>query len=201
MKDAYSFDRDEDGHARVVPRSCTRRTSGSSTAAGWIYVIVEADPGPDRRRRQPRVHGVARASARTCSSNARTATTWPTRRPRGRRRRSRRARGPQPLTEIDTPNTPTIESLAALLGVEPSQTLKCVMFDVAGTATAVLVPGDREVNEDKLEQARLPGEGAPVRGRRLRDARVREGLRRPAGVRRGRRRSSPTSRSAAARTG
>ena len=69
--------------------------------------------------------------------------------------------GTAPLTEVDTPDTPTIESLAALLNVEPSQTLKCMMFDVAGTTTAVLVPGDREVNVDKLGKLVFPAKVRP----------------------------------------
>ena len=57
---------------------------------------------------------------------------------------------------MDTPGAATIETLAALLGIEASQTLKCMMFDVNGRTAAVLVPGDREVNEDKLERLDFP---------------------------------------------
>ena len=64
--------------------------------------------------------------------------------------------GIESLAEIDTPNTPTIDALAALLGVEPSRTLKCLMFDVGGRTVAVLVPGDREVNVEQAREARLP---------------------------------------------
>ena len=68
------------------------------------------------------------------------------------------------------------------------------MFDVGRTRTvAVLVPGDREVNEKKLAQPVLPRGRAAVRRRRTsRRAGLREGLRRTAGVRRGRRACSPT---------
>ena len=76
--------------------------------------------------------------------------------------------GSEPLTEVDTPETPTIETLATFLGIEASRTLKCVLFDVGGRTVAVLVPGDREVNVNKLEQARLPGAGPAARRRRLR---------------------------------
>ena len=57
------------------------------------------------------------------------------------------------------------------------------MFDAGGRVVAVLVPGDREVSEKKLE-AVLPRGGPSVRRRGVRGARVREGVRRPAGVRR-----------------
>ena len=45
MKDAYSFDRDEEGMRALVRRDAARRTGGSSTGAGSTYVVVEAEPG------------------------------------------------------------------------------------------------------------------------------------------------------------
>ena len=90
--------------------------------------------------------------------------------------------GHEELTVLDTPDTPTIETLCALLGIEASQTLKCIMFDVGGTTVAVLVPGDREVNEAKLERLVFPAGRPAVHGRGLRRARVRQGVRRAAGV-------------------
>ena len=108
----------------------------------------------------------------------------PTPRPPGRWRPEPAGEGTQPLIEVDTPDTPTIESLAALLDVDPSQTLKCVMFDVAGTTTAVLVPGDREVNVDKLGKIVFPAKVRPFDEDDFARARVREGLRGTAGLRR-----------------
>jgi prolyl-tRNA synthetase len=64
--------------------------------------------------------------------------------------------GSEPLEVLDTPDTATIDALCEFLGCDASQTLKCVMFDVGGRGVAVLVPGDREVNEAKLEQLVFP---------------------------------------------
>jgi prolyl-tRNA synthetase len=68
--------------------------------------------------------------------------------------------GTEPLVVLDTPDTPTIESLCALLGCEASETMKCIMFEAGDAMVAVLVPGDREVNEAKLERLLFP---QPVR--------------------------------------
>jgi prolyl-tRNA synthetase len=70
--------------------------------------------------------------------------------------------GTEPLTEIDTPDTPTIASLATLLGVDPSRTLKVVLFDAGGATIAVLVAGDREVNVDKLRKLVFPAKVRPL---------------------------------------
>ena len=67
-----------------------------------------------------------------------------------------------PLEVMDTPNTPTIDSLVALLnekfggGYTGASTLKNVMLMADEKAISVLVPGDREVDLKRL-QANLPG--------------------------------------------
>ncbi|MFJ4536532.1 proline--tRNA ligase [Streptomyces tibetensis] len=53
--------------------------------------------------------------------------------------------------DIPTPDTPTIETLAAHLGVPASATLKNLLVKVDGEIVAVGVPGDREVDMDKVE--------------------------------------------------
>ncbi len=154
MKDAYSFDRDEDGmresyrvmyevYERVVER------------CRLDFVIVEADPG--------QIGGgvnhefMARASVGEdlfveCEHGDYFADT-----------EAARPRAPEPagepteqMTLLDTPDTATIEALAAFLRRPASQMLKCVLFDVGGRTTAVLVPGDREVSVNKLEKLVFP---------------------------------------------
>lgn len=68
---------------------------------------------------------------------------------------------PAPVThpameELDTPDTPTIESLAAHLGVPASATLKNLLVKVDGEIVAVGVPGDREVDLGKLSDHLAP---------------------------------------------
>ncbi|MFF2504785.1 proline--tRNA ligase [Streptomyces sp. NPDC058067] len=60
------------------------------------------------------------------------------------------------VEELDTPDTPTIETLAAHLGVEASATLKNLLVKVDGEIVAVGVPGDREVDLGKLGEHLAP---------------------------------------------
>jgi prolyl-tRNA synthetase len=160
MKDAYSLDRDEDG-MRESYRIMYEAYERVFDRLGLDIVIVEADPG--------QIGGgvnhefMARAQVGEdlfveCEHGDYLADTEAARPmapdPAGE--------GTEPLVEVDTPDTPTIESLARFLGVEPSATLKCVMFDVAGTTAAVLVPGDREVSVNKLEKLVFPAKVRPL---------------------------------------
>ncbi|WP_127355984.1 proline--tRNA ligase [Actinacidiphila soli] len=61
-----------------------------------------------------------------------------------------------PVEELDTPDTPTIETLAAHLGVPASATLKNLLVKVDGEITAIGVPGDREVDLGKLAEHLAP---------------------------------------------
>ncbi|MEU9624039.1 proline--tRNA ligase [Streptomyces sp. NPDC048155] len=61
-----------------------------------------------------------------------------------------------PVEELDTPDTPTIETLAAHLGVPAAETLKNLLVKVDGEIVAVGVPGDREVDLGKLGEHLAP---------------------------------------------
>ncbi|MFI5634886.1 proline--tRNA ligase [Streptomyces sp. NPDC051664] len=61
-----------------------------------------------------------------------------------------------PVEELDTPDTPTIETLAAHLGIPASATLKNLLVKVDGEIVAVGVPGDREVDLGKLGEHLAP---------------------------------------------
>jgi prolyl-tRNA synthetase len=67
---------------------------------------------------------------------------------------------PGPVQVLDTPDTPTIETLAARLGVPASATLKNLLVMAGDEVVAVGVPGDREVDMRRLAAALAP---APVR--------------------------------------
>ncbi|MFN3715424.1 MAG: proline--tRNA ligase [Thiobacillus sp.] len=56
----------------------------------------------------------------------------------------------EPLREIDTPKQTSCEEVAALLGVELTRTVKCVVYKAGEHLVAALVRGDHEVNEVKL---------------------------------------------------
>lgn len=62
------------------------------------------------------------------------------------------------LEELDTPNTPTIDLLVAVMnekfggGYTAADTLKNIMVVADGRALAVLVPGDREVDLKRMQE-------------------------------------------------
>lgn len=69
---------------------------------------------------------------------------------------------PPAIEILDTPNTPTIESLVEVMNskyqanITATDTLKNILLIADGTPICVLVPGDREVDLKRL-QANLPG--------------------------------------------
>ena len=62
------------------------------------------------------------------------------------------------IEELDTPDTPTIETLAEHLGVPASATLKNLLVKVDGEIAAVGVPGHREVDLGKLAEHLAPAQ-------------------------------------------
>ncbi|HYY07466.1 MAG TPA: His/Gly/Thr/Pro-type tRNA ligase C-terminal domain-containing protein, partial [Actinomycetota bacterium] len=62
----------------------------------------------------------------------------------------------EPLTEVDTPGAVTIDLMTQAMGLPAEATMKCILFDVEGRSIAVLVPGDREINEEKLARLHFP---------------------------------------------
>jgi prolyl-tRNA synthetase len=60
----------------------------------------------------------------------------------------------QPMTEVETPNTTTIETLANHLGITKAQTAKAVFFKGgSGKFVFAVIRGDLDVNETKLRKA------------------------------------------------
>jgi prolyl-tRNA synthetase len=159
MKDAYSFDRDEEGmHASyAVMMDAYRRVFDR---CGLDHVVVEADPGTiggGTNHEFMAIAGVGEDLYVACPNGDYLADT-----------EAATPKPPEPLAEVDlermvevlTPGAGTIAEVAQQLGRPGSQMLKVVMFDAGGTAVAALVPGDREVNEVKLERRFFP---TPVR--------------------------------------
>jgi len=151
MKDAYSFDRDEEGmrrsyqamydaYGRVFTRSgCTWRAVEADTGliGGDVSheFMVTAEVGED---------DIAFCGGCDYAANVTLAAY-------------RRAEPPQSegkaAEKVHTPEKGTIEEVSSFLGLEPRRFVKCLMFLVEDRAAAVLVPGDREANEIKLERA------------------------------------------------
>jgi prolyl-tRNA synthetase len=158
MKDAYTFDRDEDGMARSY-RVMYDAYVRVFDRLGLEYVVVEAEPGQiggDINHEYMARAEVGEDRFVECEHGDYLAD-WKAATPRP----------PEPapagtarLEVVDTPNAATIEAVASLLGRPEHQLLKTMMYDAGGGSVAVLVPGDREVEEAKLERAFFP---TPVR--------------------------------------
>ena len=155
MKDAYSFDRDEDGMAesyRIMYEAYERIFQ----RLGIDHVIVEADPGTiggDINHEFMALADVGEDLFVRCVNGDYLADT-----------EAATPQAPEPLVhstldpmvEVDTPGAATIELVSAQLGVDEHETLKNIMFDVDGQTVAVLVPGDREVSQKKLARLHFP---------------------------------------------
>ncbi|HEY2965744.1 MAG TPA: proline--tRNA ligase, partial [Actinomycetota bacterium] len=159
MKDAYTFDRDEEGMAAAydVMLQAYRRVFDR---CGLSYIVVDAEPG--------QIGGgvnhefMARADVGEdlfveCV-NGDYLADWKAATPQPPHPVS--GDGAAPLEKVHTPDAATIDAVSELLDVPADRTLKTMLFDAGGETVAVLVPGDREVEEAKIERLLFP---APVR--------------------------------------
>jgi prolyl-tRNA synthetase len=155
MKDAYSFDRDEDG-MRASYDQMLRAYERVFDRCRLEYVAVEADPGTIGGGVNHEFMAIADVGEDTlvrCANGDYLADTEAaTPRPPA----PLEAPELQPLVDVRTPGAATIEAVVAHLGVDPSGTLKCMLYDAGGAVVAVLLPGDREVNERKLGRLYFP---------------------------------------------
>ena len=155
MKDAYSLDRDEvgmgesyqamyDAYVKVFDR------------LGLDYVVVEADPGQIGGGVNHEFMALADVGedlfVRCENGDYLADTEAATPRPPD----AATDEELPPLTEVETPGAVTIELMSEQMGLPAEATMKCILFDVAGRSVAVLVPGDREVNEEKLAACTSP---------------------------------------------
>ncbi|MEU1479274.1 proline--tRNA ligase [Streptomyces sp. NPDC001668] len=149
MKDSYSFDTEEEGLAQsyALHRQAYQKVFAR---LGLDYRICAATAGAMGGSKSEEFLAPAEAGEDTfadcpnCDFAANTEAIAYELKPVD-------AAGVPALEEIPTPDTPTIETLAAHLGVEASQTLKNLLVKVDGEIVAVGVPGDREVDMDKVE--------------------------------------------------
>ncbi|MFE1075369.1 proline--tRNA ligase [Streptomyces sp. NPDC058783] len=149
MKDSYSFDVADEGLAEsyALHRAAYQRiferlgldyrivaaTAGAMGGSKSEEFLAPAGAGEDTFADCPNCDYAANTEAITYTLTPVEATDVPA------------------AEDIPTPDTPTIETLAASLGVEASATLKNLLVKVDGEIVAVGVPGDREVDMDKVE--------------------------------------------------
>jgi prolyl-tRNA synthetase len=160
MKDAYSLDRDDDG-MRASYQVMYDAYVKVFDRIGLEYVIVEADPGQIGGGVNHEFMALAdvgedlfvRCEHGDYLADTEAATPAPP--------EPATEEGLQPLTEVETPGAVTIELMSEQMGIATEATMKCILFDVEGRTVAVLVPGDREVNEEKLARAHFPARVRP----------------------------------------
>jgi prolyl-tRNA synthetase len=150
MKDGYSFDRDEEGMRRSY-QAMYDAYGRVFTRAGCTWRAVEADTGliggdVSHEFMVPAEVGeddIAWCEACDYAANVTLAAY--------RRAEPTHGEGKAP-EKVHTPDKRTIEDVSSFLALEPKRFVKCLMFLVEDKPVAVLVPGDREANEIKLER-------------------------------------------------
>ena len=91
---------------------------------------------------------------------------------------------PRPLEAVPTPEAPTIEAVAAYLGVPTSQTLKAVFYTTAeGEVIFAVIRGDLSINEVKLSNLLGGTTLRPASEEELREKGIVAGYASPIGVR------------------
>jgi len=149
MKDAYSFDADEAGLDESY-NTMYKAYCKIFDRLGLDYIIVDADSGAmgGSGSQEFMVKSVVGEDAicycTECSyaANEEKASTIP----------------PEPakdfemkeVEKIHTPDVKTIEELMGFMNSEPSSFAKTILYDIDGKIVAVMVRGDREINETKL---------------------------------------------------
>ena len=151
MKDAYSFDADEDG-LDASYQAMVQGYKNIFERSGLPAVMVDADSGPIGGKDSQEFVLLADAGEDTIvmcqgchyAANVEKAVfTKP-----GQERDA-----PLPLEEVHTPGVKTIEELARFLEIPTSKTLKAVFYVADGDVVFVTIRGDLEVNEIKLSRS------------------------------------------------
>ena len=150
MKDAYSFDKDEagldasyqkmyDAYCRIFTRlgldfTVVDADSGAMGGSGSQEFMVKAAVGED---------GIAYCDACGYAANYEKAACIPV--------EKAFPEGDAPMEKVATPDVHTIEELVQFFGTEPHVFAKTILYKADEKYVAVMVRGDREINEVKLK--------------------------------------------------
>lgn len=152
MKDAYSFDTDEEG-AEISYRKMFDAYNRIFTRCGLKFRPVEADTGS--------IGGSFSHEFLVTADSGEDAMVYCTRCdyaanlekaevPRPEQKQAN-AKDFLPLEEVCTPDVRTIEEVCAFLNVTPQDVIKTLIFNADGKPIAILIRGDEEVNEIKVK--------------------------------------------------
>lgn len=151
MKDAYSFDVDENGldqQYKAMYDAYTRIFN----RCGLYFKPVEADSGAIGGSNSHEFMALADAGeadvihCKSCDYAANIEIGKP-----GLIKQE--AEALKDLEKVDTPNAKTIEAVAEQLHLPMDKTIKAVVFNVGGKVVLAVVRGDHEVNEIALQHA------------------------------------------------
>lgn len=159
MKDAYSFDIDDEGLENSYQKMHAAYTA-IFERLGLKFRVVWADSGEIGGSKSQEFHvladsgedAIAYSDKDDYASNIETAVTLP---PAGDR-----PAASQSLEKVETPGARSIEALCEMLGVTPQQTLKTLIVDGTDGPVALALRGDHELNAVKAQK--LQGVASPL---------------------------------------
>lgn len=148
MKDAYSFDVDEEGldksykimyeaYRRIFDRlgldyTVVDADSGAMGGSGSQEFMVKSPIGEDAICFCDACGYAANEEKATCKEGEADTSAE------------------LPIEKIQTPNAKTIEELVAFLNTTPDKFVKTILYNIDGKIVAAMVRGDRDINETKL---------------------------------------------------
>jgi prolyl-tRNA synthetase len=159
MKDAYSFDLDEDG-MRVAYQKMHAAYTAIFERLGLRFRVVDADSGEIGGSRSQEFHvladsgedAIAYCDADGYASNIEMAATEVS--PGERRAPS------QAMEKLATPGARSIEALRKFIGITAEQTLKTLIVEGDEQPVALVLRGDHELNAVKAQK--IPGVATPL---------------------------------------
>jgi prolyl-tRNA synthetase len=152
MKDAYSFDRDEEGAKRSY-QSMYDAYHRIFTRCGLTFRAVEADTGLIGGSSSHEFMVLADTGEETVvytddgtyAANVERAELLPS--------SGTPLEPPRPLQKVATPGVGTVEEVTAYLKVEPHRLVKTLLYKAGKELIAILVRGDHMANEIKIKKA------------------------------------------------
>ena len=151
MKDAYSFDKDQEGldivfdkmhdaYVKIFNRcgldaKCVEADSGAIGGSNSAEFMVKSEVGED---------DVVFCSSCNYAANIEKAVSTPEKEEKVELKE---------LNKVETPNARTIEEVAAFFNTDSKKFAKTILFNADGKIVAVMVRGDREINEVKVTNA------------------------------------------------
>ena len=159
MKDAYSFDIDQEGLQKSYDRMHAAYTA-IFERLGLKFRVVDADSGEIGGSQSQEFHvladsgedAIAYCDDDDYASNIETATTS--------RPADDRPAPQQDLEKFPTPGVKTIAQLCEILGTTPEQTIKTLIVEGTDSPVALILRGDHELNAVKAQK--IDGVAAPL---------------------------------------